>query len=231
MDLDVKTLKYNGFLKRRRPHRLGCIYFNEYCELAPLYIPLLQELFTCDSALIPRHLETRYELPIISQVQALDSVNWSRRNVPRKRNDPAKHASRNSLADENNHNKRCKQRSISSSDDSDSEGAYAYRKLSRSEKSQNINLYSFIGKIFQDFDENDGSTVDGFVVDVVMEKVESTICFEYYLSSSKQNDEKDHNYIVAEYAVDQCQWSGEQAHQKDSTIQKPQQKQWRGYKI
>ncbi len=64
-----------------------------------------------------------------------------------------------------------------------------------------------------------------------MEKVESTICFEYYLSGSKQNDEKDHNYNVAEYAVDQCQWSGEQANQKDSTVQKPQQKQWRGYKI
>ena len=64
-----------------------------------------------------------------------------------------------------------------------------------------------------------------------MEKVESTICFEYYLSNSKQNDKKDHNYIVAEYTVDQCQWSGDiHASHKDSTIQKPKQ-QWRGYKI
>ena len=119
---------------------------NEYCELFPLYIPLLQELFTCDSAVIPRNLETRCEIPTIPQVRALDSVNWSRQNVRRNRNDPAKHASRNSITDENNHKKRCKQSIASCSDDSDSEGTYSYRKLSRLEKSQNFDLHSFVGK-------------------------------------------------------------------------------------
>ena len=148
-------------------------------------------MFTCDSVVIPRHLETRCEIPTIPQVRALDSVNWSRRNVPLNRNDPAKHASRNSITDEKNHKKRCQQSIASCSDDSDSEGTYSYRKLLRLEKSQNLDLYYFIGKKNQDIEVNDGSILHGFVVDVVIEKVKSTICFEYYLSNSKNMMKKD----------------------------------------
>jgi len=68
-----------------------------------------------------------------------------------------------------------------------------------------------------------------------MEKIESTICFEYYLSDKPDESddvENETNYIVAEYAVENCQWLSDQSvNQKGSTTQKPQQKQWRGYAI
>jgi hypothetical protein len=67
---------------------------------------------------------------------------------------------------ENNECKRRKQSITSSSEDSDGEGEYAYRKLSRLEKIQKHELYSFIGKTFHDVDDDDGSALDGVVVDV-----------------------------------------------------------------
>ena len=110
----------------------------------------------------------------------------------------------------NNECKRRKQSITSSSEDSDGEGEYAYRKLSRLEKIQNHELYSFIGKTFHDVDDDDGSALDGVVVDVVIENVESTICFEYSLSNKPAgefgDEQNDHDYIVAEYAIQQCQW-------------------------
>ena len=120
---------------------------DEYCTLIPLYIPLLHELFTCDNVVIPRHLATQCKIPSIPQVRALDSVNWGRRNVPRNKNDPAKHTSRNPIT-ENNECKRRKQSITSSSEDSDGEEEYAYRKLSRLEKIQNHELYSLSVKHF-----------------------------------------------------------------------------------
>jgi hypothetical protein len=46
---------------------------------------------------------------------------------------------------------------------------------------------------------------------VVIENVESTICFEYSLSNKPAGEfddkQNDHDYIVAEYAIqEQCQW-------------------------
>ena len=67
---------------------------NEYCALTPLYIPLLHELFSCNGLVIPRDFVTKCALPSILLVRSLDSVNWGRRNIPCKRNNPAKHASR-----------------------------------------------------------------------------------------------------------------------------------------
>ena len=86
------------------------------------------------------------------------------------------------ITENNNESKRRKQSITSSSEDSDGEGEYAYRKLSRLEKIQNHELYSFIGKTFHDVDDDDGSALDGVIVDVVIENVESTICFEYYFT-------------------------------------------------
>ena len=211
---------------------------NEYCTLSPLYIPLLKELFTCNAVVIPSHFAMCCEPPSIAQVKVLDSVKWSRRDVAHKRNDPAIHASRKSINGDDNENKRCKQSNISSSDDSD-EDVYDYRKLSRLEKSQNCALFDFIDRKFHDVDvdDDDRSVSEGVVVDVVMEKFDSTICFEYSLSNEQvefDDNEKDHDYIVANYAVHHCQWlDDEHPNQNSSKNQQPQPqpKKWRGYAL
>ena len=70
-----------------------------------------------------------------------------------------------------------------------------------------------------------------------MEKFDSTICFEYSLSNEKvefDENEKDHDCIVANYAVHHCQWlDDEHPNQNSSKIQQPQSqpKKWRGYAL
>ena len=48
-----------------------------------------------------------------------------------------------------------------------------------------IEIFDFIGRKFHDVDDDDRSVLEGVVVDVVMEKFDSTICFEYSLSNKK----------------------------------------------
>ena len=75
------------------------------------------------------------------------------------------------------------------------------------------------------------------MVDVVMEKFDATICFEYSLSNEQvefDDNEKDHDYIVANYAVHHCQWLDDKhPNQNSSKIQQPQPqpKKWRGYAL
>ena len=42
----------------------------------------------------------------------------------------------------------------------------------------------------QHFDENDGSTVGGFVVDVIMEKIETTFFFKYFYPAANKTTKK-----------------------------------------
>ncbi len=61
---------------------------------------------------------------------------------------------------------------------------------------------------------------------MVIEKVESTICFEYSLSNKlaaeKFDDEQNiHHYIVAKYEIQHCQWIDDKHQCKKKVQQQP----------
>ena len=56
-----------------------------------------------------------------------------------------------------------------------------------------------MGKNF--IDTTDGERIEGCVHGIVMEKLNKTVCFEYY-----EIDCNETQYIVADFAISDCQW-------------------------
>ena len=161
----------------------------EYCATHPLHVPLRDRLFTT----VPRPITLPTANKVIAkltQTVALDSVQWSRRG---QRRDP-KHIA-------NKQSRGLVEETADCNSESSSSGScdYEYVPLNQSQKSKFKSYLKYVGKNF--VDTADGERIESCVHAIVMEKSNKTLCFEYY-----ENDHDEKQYIVADFAIDDCQW-------------------------
>ena len=66
-------------------------------------------------------------------------------------------------------------------------------------------ITKYCGKTFKDVDDDDSSChYSGVVVDVILEKKSNTLCFSF--RNSKMSLRTKLEYIVADYAISECEW-------------------------
>ena len=66
-------------------------------------------------------------------------------------------------------------------------------------------ITKYCGKTFKDVDDDDSSChYSGVVVDVILEKKSNTLCFSF--RNSKMTLRAKLEYIVADYAISECEW-------------------------
>jgi hypothetical protein len=202
---------------------------DEYCQHEPLYIPFLQELFSDNAQEVAAKKNPKRIATDLPEVEALDSVMWSRRKIIRSKKNPATYSARAIIRCNTNTEMRQHNNPSDSDAESDSDN-FEYRLLNQREKRQNKKFYDYVGMHFTDMEE-DGSSYEGTVSDVFMEDVGKSICFEFVLAGD--DTDCDPQYIVADYAIEECVWRvDEHTRHCDSSNEKLSTaplKGWTGY--
>ena len=179
-------------------------HVNEYCEEHPLHVPLRGTLFS--TPLNRENITPRVNNKIVEaiQTQTLDSVMWSRRGASRTKNHLANKQARALLEPE--------KEAVSTYDpNSDSDSSYSneyvYKPLTQAQKHQfrYEELLTYVGKKFKDTDE-EGDIIEAKVDSVVIETTRKIVCFKYFELKDGDDNDNDPQYIVADQAIEECDW-------------------------
>jgi hypothetical protein len=202
----------------------------EYCALHPLYVPLYEELFGTSV-----HLSTRedqcWKGDAPGEVTFQDTVQWGRRGIKRPTNDPANLGPILDL-NKSNQTKKGKLSIAKASANSDSESeddeCYYIPLTQRQRSAQESMIKTYCGKTFKDVDDDDDAChYLGVVVDVVFEKISNALCFSF--RNPKMTIRASLEYIVADYAITECEWldlEEDSIVEEKAKVTKPQYVGW-----